>query len=131
MKGRKTFSLSSNERIKSRKKADEVFTAGKSVSAFPLRAFYLSNNKDAESIVQAGFGVSSKNFKKAVDRNRIKRLIREAYRLNKKELTGLSEKNKTSFHIFFIFTGRDFPDFTLTEQKMKSVLKKLCNEFSA
>src|SRR6516165_6102438 len=93
------LTLGKNERLKKRKVIEEVFNSGESFSIYPLRVLYLisrdstidndtpgSGERVPEPILQFGVAVSKKNFKKAVDRNRIKRLIREAYRLQKPEL---------------------------------------------
>ena len=78
-------------------------------------------------ILQAGFGVSAKNFKKAVDRNRVKRLTREAYRLNKNELQILLVERNLKLVLFFIYTGKELPDFLLVTEKIKISLQRLIN----
>lgn len=96
------------------------------MSVFPYRAFYLfEKNEHVKNSLQCGVGVSVKNFKKAVDRNRIKRLMREAYRLQK---TALDEKMKTqpqTLSLFLIYTGREVPEFTLVKEKTALILQKL------
>ena len=75
--------------------------------------------------IQFGAGVSTKNFKKAVDRNRIKRLTREAYRLQK---ISLQEKLKTKniqLNIFFIYTDKEMPEYNEVYKKVGSILKKM------
>ncbi|MEO6583853.1 MAG: ribonuclease P protein component, partial [Ferruginibacter sp.] len=72
------------DKLKSRKLIEQLFKTGRSFSNFPFRVVWLSKNDLAH--LQAGVGVSSRYFKKATDRNRIKRLIREAYRLQKNTL---------------------------------------------
>ena len=72
------------EKLKSKKQIDLLFKEGRSVVAFPLRVKYqFLSVAEARAPVQAGVSVSKKSFRHAVDRNRIKRLIREAYRLQK------------------------------------------------
>ena len=75
--------------------------------------------------VQFGVGVSSKNFKKAVDRNRIKRLAREAYRLQKNLLEDPLKENKKSLSLFFIYTQKELPDYKTVYDKTSLILNKL------
>jgi ribonuclease P protein component len=74
---------------------------------------------------QMGVGVSAKNFKKAVDRNRIKRLIREAYRLQKTELHLLLKERKKRLNVFIIYTGKKLPEYKEIFDKMNSALAKM------
>jgi len=77
------------------------------------------------SPLQAGFTVSSRNFKKAVDRNRIKRLMRECYRLQKNALKNSLEKNNKMLAIFFIYRGNDMPVYNDIFDKMGDALNRL------
>ncbi len=89
------FTFKPAEKLKSLKLIGQIFKEGKSFSHFPFRVVYLFSEKD-KSFLRAAFSVSSRNFKKAVDRNRIKRLMREAYRLQKNSFqTKLEEKKPT------------------------------------
>lgn len=77
------FTLGKQERLKSKKLITQLFSEGKSIKVFPLRMVYLQTEHNSKFPVQCGVSVPKRNFKKAVDRNRIKRLLRESYRLQK------------------------------------------------
>lgn len=75
--------------------------------------------------VQAGFSVSTRYFKKAVDRNRIKRLMREGYRLQKNALAASPAAAAKKINVFFIYTGNELPAYELVFEKMGAALKRL------
>lgn len=110
--------------MKSRKIIERLFKKGKSFAHFPFRVIYIQI-EDVETALQAGFTVSTRNFKKAVARNRIKRLMREAYRLQKNPLKEYLRENHKSVAVFFVFTGNEMPQYDLIFDKMNSALLKL------
>ena len=117
---RQTFNK--QERLKSRKLIQQLFAEGKSLNAFPLRLIYLPEDHGSPYKIQAGVTVSKRNFKKAVQRNRIKRKVREAYRKNK-EIVYASEDTKK--HIFmFIYQGNTELEYRAIEDKMKELLRE-------
>lgn len=81
------FSYPKAEKLKSKKIIDLLFSEGKSVSKYPLRLVYIQHDFEEDIPLKIGVSVSKKYFKKAVDRNYFKRLLRESYRLNKQLLT--------------------------------------------
>lgn len=113
------------EKLKNRKLLDQLFTKGRSVSAFPLKVFYSVLPAETEETVQAGVGVSARNFSKAVDRNRIKRLLREAYRLNKSILHDALNADQKKAAVFFLYIGKEKPVFAALNETMPLVLNKL------
>lgn len=117
------YKFGKNEKLKSRKRIEELFKTGKSFSLFPFRVVYLFTY--GEQNLQAGFSVSTRNFKKAFDRNRVKRLMRESYRLQKQPLTNTLSVAKKHLSVFFIFTGNEVPDYKLVFEKMTAVIKRL------
>lgn len=75
--------------------------------------------------IKAGVGVSARHFKKAVDRNRIKRLLREAYRLEKKVLQDQVLNSQQHIAVFFLCIDKEIPNYALLREKMKVALEKL------
>ncbi|BFM42917.1 ribonuclease P protein component [Flavobacterium sp. CFS9] len=77
------FTYPKNERLKSKTTISLLFSEGKSVSKYPLRLVYAPAEENSPEKIKIGVSVSKKYFKKAVDRNYFKRVLRETYRLNK------------------------------------------------
>ncbi|WP_233188645.1 ribonuclease P protein component [Tenacibaculum sp. SG-28] len=77
------LSLGKEERLKSKKLIGNLYAEGKSIKVFPLRMVYLQTEHTSTYPAQVGVSVPKRNFKRAVDRNRIKRLLRECYRKEK------------------------------------------------
>ncbi|HEY8970459.1 MAG TPA: ribonuclease P protein component [Puia sp.] len=125
------FTLGKDQRLKSRKRIERIFREGKSINVFPYRVYYMLENTSTGYSLQAGFGVSSRHFKKAVDRNRIKRLTREAYRLNKGGLSLVVEQRKLSLSTFFIYTGKELPDHRLVSTRIAVALEKIAKELGS
>jgi len=129
----KQYTLAGAERLKSRKQIDLVFKEGARINIFPLRVSFILEKGSGDAL-QFGVGVSGKLFKKAVDRNRIKRLTREAWRLQKTELDTLMKDRSNRFSVFLIYTGKELPAFVVVKEKMALILQKLisiANENSA
>jgi ribonuclease P protein component len=119
------FTLGKQERLKSRKLLEQLFRQGSSFFVHPLKVYYASKDIPEGIRLQAGFGVSSRVFKKAVDRNRIKRLLREAYRLQKGPLQQSIAASGKQLTVFFLYTGKELPEFNFIKEKMNAVLKNL------
>lgn len=115
------------EKLKSRKLIEELFAKGKSINVFPIRISYVFSNVqvDEKSLLQVGVSVSKRNFKRAVDRNRIKRLLREAYRLQKKELIELLAEQKKKGFVFFIYADKQLPEYPMVFNTMTKCLSAL------
>jgi ribonuclease P protein component len=123
-----SFTYNKTEKLKSRKQLDIVFKTGKSFLVFPLKVFCVFGDVSQESLIQCGVGVSKKHFSKAVDRNRIKRILRENYRLNKGILHETITAKQLSFFILYI--DKTIPEKSnLLEDKMKKVMDKICIQY--
>jgi len=113
--------FSNKEKLKSKKLINQLFTEGNSISAHPLRLVFIETHFDDAVKLKVGVSVSKRNFKKAVDRNRIKRLLREVYRLNK----GLYFNNITTQYAFMIlYIGAEMPDFKSLDAKIKLLFEQ-------
>jgi ribonuclease P protein component len=121
----KQFTLGKEERLKSRKQTELLFSEGKKFTIAPFR-FHYSFSKAEKTSLQFGAGVSKRNFKKAVDRNRIKRLMREAYRLQKITLREKLNQKSMQLNIFFIYLGKELPAYKEVYEKTGKGLDKLC-----
>lgn len=120
------YTLGKQERLKSRKQIEHLFKEGKSFSVPPLRVYYTACPLPiANCSLQFGVAVGTRHFKKAVDRNRVKRLIREAWRLQKNDLKQQLDTANQQLHVFFIFTGKEVPDYKLIAEKTTIALQKL------
>lgn len=125
----KEFSYNKKEKLKAKKQLDNVFENGKGFTVFPLKILYVLN-AEQDNIIKTGVGVSSKNFKKAVQRNRIKRLLREAYRTEKQPLHLYLNNNKKQLAIFLLFIDKVMPQYNLLKAAMNVCIKRLINELN-
>ena len=115
------------EKLKSKKLIDQLFAEGQSVSAFPLRLVYLPVSFNDDVVAKTGISVSKRNFKSAVDRNRIKRLLREVYRLNKADYFN----NLSTPHAFMIlYIGKEKPTLSQIENRMMLLFEKFSSKTS-
>ncbi|MEM5565684.1 ribonuclease P protein component [Psychroserpens sp. AS72] len=122
-----SFSYPKKEKLKSKKLIEQLFSEGKSVSAYPLRMVYLKTEFDDGTQFKTGVSVSKRNFKKAVNRNRIKRLMREAYRLNK---SVYFNNISSCFTLMILYIGKDGTDFDSIDKKMKQLLETFSKKVS-
>ena len=118
------FNYPKNEKLKSKISIGLLFSEGKSVSKYPLRLVYHSDSLNGNEKIKMGVSVSKKNFKKAVDRNRFKRILRETYRLNKHIL--LDNLDKPHAFMFFYQTKE-----RLTYEEINTKTIQLFDKFVA
>ena len=115
------FTFPKKEKLKSKKVIDALFDKGKSVSVYPLRLVFIATSFNDDILVKTGVSVSKRHFKRAVDRNRIKRLLREAFRLNK---PAYFNNITTQYALMILYIGNTKPTFSEVETKMKLLLEK-------
>lgn len=112
------------EKLKSRSVINSLFTEGKTVAKFPLRLAYVEADLADNEKIKFGVSVSKKHFKKAVDRNYFKRVLRECYRLNKHLILEQTDK-KFAFMFFYQTKER------LTYQEINDKTIQLFQKFTA
>lgn len=121
------FTFNKKDRLKSQKLIDKLFLEGKSVTSFPLKLIYLKTEFSDGQRIKASVSVSKRNFKKAVDRNRIKRLLRESYRLNR---DAYFNNISTSYALMILYIGRDQTDFDTINSNCKVLLSNFIEKIS-
>ena len=122
----KQFIFSKVERLSHKNHIDALFNEGKSFSMNPFKIIYRLHPIAAEVPVKVLFAVSKKKFKRAVDRNRLRRIIREAYRLNKHLLVDQLATIPCSLHMGFVYVSdRRDVTFAEIEKQMVSCLERL------
>jgi len=112
--------LGKQERLKSKTLIGKLYKEGKSVKSFPLRLVYIQTEHTSKYPAQVGVSVPKRNFKNAVDRNRLKRLLRETYRKQKQIVYNTIEK---PFVYMISYIGKEEVTYAEIELKMEKLLK--------
>ncbi|EAQ43161.3 ribonuclease P protein component [Polaribacter sp. MED152] len=119
------YTLGKQERLKSKKLIEKLYKEGSSVKAFPLRMVFLQTEHTSEYPAQMGVSVAKRNFKKAPDRNRLKRLMRESYRLQKEIVYNNADKP----YVFMIsYLGKEEKEYHEIYTKMNKLLHLFVSE---
>jgi len=117
--------LNKNERLHSKKLIDQLFEKGDSFFVYPFKVLSLKAETAATCPAQLFISVPKRNIKKATDRNKIKRLIREAYRLNKTIIADHPKRIDNQFVFGLIYTQRTILTFREIERKIILILQRL------
>ena len=123
----KVFTYQKSDKLKSRKQTQHLFSTGQAINVFPIRLIYtiepITSSLDnicPTSLLQAGVGAPSRTFRKAVQRNRVKRLLREAYRLEKPNFISQAALDNKRVNLFFLYTDV----LVLTQVEIQGKLKE-------
>lgn len=113
-----------DEKLCSKLAIDALFSSGKSFKTYPIRVVYQQID-ESNSTTKVLISVPKKRFGKAVSRNRIKRLIRETYRLNKPTLAGKWQEEGKYFALAFVYIGNEIPEYAELNKTMLRILEEL------
>lgn len=121
------FTFGKGEKLKSRKQIESLFLEGNNIKSFPLRLIYHPVDAESKFPIKAGFSVPKRSIKRAVDRNRIKRKLKELYRLNKHQFA----EHLTKTHAFmFVYMGKEELSFGELEESFMKLISKFNQKIS-
>ena len=143
----KTFTYQKKDKLKSRKQTQFLFSKGSAISVGPIRLLYTLETEDAEEfsiensskekfpkgefqkgVLQAGVGAPSRHFRKAVMRNKVKRLLREGYRMERPAFMNAINIQHKRLNLFFLYTETKVLTQQEIQEKIKAVLQKLADK---
>lgn len=116
-----SFRYPRKEKLKSKLLIDQLFAEGRILTKYPLRLLYMERPVSGAPRFQVGVAVPRRSFRKAVARNRIKRLMRESYRLNK---SLVFNNTRGDFAFLFLYLGKEMPTFMEVDKGMKLILNQ-------
>ncbi len=122
------LSFQKQEKLKSKKLIEQLFKEGKSITKLPFRLVYLQINHRGNKPLQVGFSVPKRNFKLAVERNLLKRRMREAYRLNKESIYKEIDNN---YILMFVYIDKEIRTSDIIAQKTVQILQKFIKAASS
>jgi ribonuclease P protein component len=130
------FTYQKKDKLKSRKQTQHLFSTGHAINVFPSRLIYtiepisITDNTQLSSLLQAGVGAPSRTFRKAVQRNRVKRLLREAYRLEKPNFLSQASLEQKRVNLFFLYTDALVLSQVEIQGKLKEALSILVSKLN-
>lgn len=114
------------ERLKSKLTIELLFKHGNTIHEFPVKAVWIKTTlPEKNTFSQVAFSVPKRLFKKAIDRNRIKRLLRESYRLNKSHFISSLQKENRQLAVMFVYISDNLTSFKTIERKIIVILNRL------
>ncbi|HMG15743.1 MAG TPA: ribonuclease P protein component [Saprospiraceae bacterium] len=118
------LSFKPEERLKHNKLIGQVFKEGTTIVGYPLRFLFITSPTDLIHPSQVAFSVPKRMFKRAVDRNLLKRRIREAYRLQKSDYYQLAENSQLYYLGIFIYVSKEILPYQDIQKAILKILSK-------
>ena len=131
----KNFTYQKKDKLKSRKQMQFLFSKGTAITIHPIRLLYTIEKEEAgifsNGLLQAGVGAPSRQFRKAVQRNKVKRLLREGYRLEKPTFTNSISITNTRLNLFFLYVDAHVQTQQQIQATIKLLLQKLADKLKS
>jgi ribonuclease P protein component len=124
------FTFRKNEKLKKNSAIESLFLLNRSFRIYPFKIVWMINHTKDSFTLKAGFSVSKRNFKRAVDRNFIKRRMREGFRLNKNELYQKLSSKSMELSFMLIYTGNETIPSNEFDLKIKQLITRLTEKIS-
>jgi ribonuclease P protein component len=126
------YTFKKEERLCNKRLIDRLFHSGSSFLCYPFKASWLYHTEPQQYPAQILFSVSKKRYKHAVDRNLIKRCMRESYRLHKQQhLYSLLQNADKTIVLSVGYIGKEIAPYSLVEKKMLKMLSQLAEQLTA
>lgn len=122
--------LSKPEILRGEKRLEKLYKSGKRIHADSVLIIKLETETEDEHPVKAAFVIPKRNFRKATVRNRLRRQLREAWRLNKQPLIDVMKSKNKALFLLLIYTGKTLPGFSALQQKIVLLLHRLIREYA-
>jgi len=131
----KNFTYQKKDKLKSRKQMQFLFSKGTAITMHPIRLLYTIEKGEAgifpNGLLQAGVGAPSRQFRKAVQRNKVKRLLREGYRLEKPDFMNAISLTNTRLNLFFLYVDVNVQSQQQIQATIKLLLQKLADKLKS
>jgi ribonuclease P protein component len=128
----KNFTYQKKDKLKSRKQMQFLFSKGTAITMHPIRLLYTIEKAEEgifpNGLLQAGVGAPSRQFRKAVQRNKVKRLLREGYRLEKPNFTNSISLTNTRLNLFFLYLDAHVQTQQQIQTTINLILQKLADK---
>jgi ribonuclease P protein component len=119
------------ERLNGRKAIEQLVASGRNIVIAPFRLLWIPIVLPTDFPAQIAFSVPKRNFKKAVDRNRMKRLMRESYRKNKSDIYTLLAERKLQCALLLNYSGKTQISFVEADEKIKQILQRFAKDLQS